>query len=764
LLPDSKEIAVISKLTRLQKWLGLQSSGAAAGRKPARLRPHLEALEDRLVPATMSDIPFVPPSGPTTLALNFDGCPNATAQPDYRVSAYTSGNALQTDQNIQDILFRTSEIYAPFNVEVTRLSGANNFLNGSGGGGPTTIFVGNSIGGAPVGAGVTPSAYGDYPTSGNPGRLRNGDPFDLAFVDPAGNVGKVTDTSAAIAHEAGHTFGLTHVRTDGVSYANDSTGLLSSSSMPDVMTYNRGLGLAYFADKALPVSAWNYTSKGYVWSPNLYPFYADNNVAVQPTSQDSLACLSQVLGTRSQGSQHHVADVGAVDPNLSGMIPKSDSLVPDDTGNMVAAGTLDRLGDYDVYRWTAPYTQTIQFHLQGSNGLTPDLLVYDSSGGVFTNAAGNINDAGNQLLYLQDSLGARQGGVAVQPGSLQVQAGQVLYFVVGAQDAQSTGDYYLSIREQTHTFYVTQTNLHANVPNVPGTWAPVWATASYYVNGDPAPRSVATPANQGKVQIDVDVTQQTQSVVLYQGSVQDVNGHWVVHFSTGQNEPLIIQGGHWVTHAPNGTLLDTGYPADTDPGQFFKGIFTVYVGAPTGTQLGTRNIHLTYDLAAQTITGSTSDGVAVSGLPGQVITVPGGPNGYADVSFTVSMDYASYGTVSYGALAGLLGNIVIPLPGSSGPGASSQYQMSNVVINPASSPFGNFALVQPSAGALGSTPVSAPPASAPSSGAARIDPQPAHDPALVLSRHGGSQTARASGLALDLVFADALDLLPDLTS
>jgi hypothetical protein len=726
MLPGSKEISVTSPLTRLQKWLGVRN----ARRKPTRPHLHLEAMEDRLVPSSMSNVPFISPSGPTTLALNFDGGPPATESPNYQVSAYNAGNALQTDQNIQDILFRTSEMYAPFNVQVTRLSGADNFLSEADSHGPTTVFVGASIGDQPVGSGFASGGFSDSPTSVNLTHLRNSDPYDLALVDPAANGGQVANVSAAIAHESGHTFGLVHVRTDGVSFANDSSPLQSNSSTPDVMTCNYGAGLAYFADTLLPVSAWNTTSDGLQFDPQLYPTYSACGLSVQPVAQDSFNCLSQVLGLRTQDSHYHIADVGAIDPAHDNLLSTSDNLIPDSKGAMSAQGNLNRLGDYDVYRWTAPYAQTIQFNLQGSNGLTPELMVYDDSGVVMPSGSGGILDMGNKLLYLQDSFGARQAGATVQPGALEVQAGQVLYFVVGAQDGQSTGQYQLTVQEETHTVYVTQTNLHANVPNVPGSWGQVTASALYYVDGQTAPATVLTGTKPGRALIDVYVEQSGPSFQTYQGTVDELNGQGIVHFSTGQDEPLVIQNGHWLTTTPDGKVLDFGAHAATPQGQLFHSTFKVTVGAkaPPGTNLESRHIHLIYDLDSEKITGTTSDGVAVSGVAGQVITVLGGAGGWADVSFIVSLDHPAPSKLNNSALAGLLGNFMLP-PGMNGPGAASQQPMANVLIDPAAS-------------------------------AARINPLPVQPAAsgLLLSRPGPNQPASVSVLALDLALSGDLIL------
>ena len=90
-----------------------------------RPRPRLavEQLEDRqllstgfVIPQSMTDLANMFPthSGPTILYLNFDG---GTVD-GQTVSAFQAQSNQTKDQAIQDILYRVSEIYAPFNVQV----------------------------------------------------------------------------------------------------------------------------------------------------------------------------------------------------------------------------------------------------------------------------------------------------------------------------------------------------------------------------------------------------------------------------------------------------------------------------------------------------------------------------------------------------------------------------------------------------------------------------------------------------------------------
>jgi hypothetical protein len=475
-------------MSRLASWFRKFPRGGLARarttKRRERFRPMAEVLEDRLVPSDMTQIPFAAPSGPTTLGLSFDGEDFYSyggflgiGSQSIKVHAFNSGTPAQTDQNIQDMLFRVSEIYAPFDVEVTRVHGSNTYLNGSDRHSPTTVFVGSSYGDTSVGAGVTPPEFVDYPWSpADVTHRRNSDPYDLAFVDPAGNGGDPSNIAEAIAHEAGHTFGLAHVRTDGLT---DPARLDNArATVPDVMSYNRTSDLEYFADQSLALTDWNASSG---LTPQLHPEYGFHGpfgdiIAIRPTTQNSFQALSQVLGQRTDpGDSHfHVADVGAIDPqHASQFVHPSFGDFNSTDSVMAEQGTITRLGDYDVFRWTAPANEIVQVGLTGQNGLNPLLLVYDNTGGLRWQNGGDhpasssdllVFDNPNTLLYTQDSFGAR-GSLQVpnHPGTLNVRAGQVLYFVVGAQDSTTTGTYQLRVDHLPGWAQLVGTTLTVNV-------------------------------------------------------------------------------------------------------------------------------------------------------------------------------------------------------------------------------------------------------------------------------------------------------------
>jgi hypothetical protein len=380
-------------------------------------------LEDRLVPA-ITDMTavaqlFPPHNGPTILYLNFDG---NSAQ---GVSAFqsTTGN---TTSDIHEIMYRVEEIFAPFNVQVRRLYGNGNYDGSSNGN--STIFIGDKSGngtGTSNGAyAMTPWIYADFP-----GQVKgithqpNSDPFDLAYVDPIYYSGGTTASwsnagiARAIAHEAGHTFGLAHVLSnpdDEIMSYDDSNVLFVNKTFNITDLNNNGTSTTHDPDHA---PEW-YVHYDFGW----FSF----NLPVTITTQNSFTFLKAVLGARPvAGDFANVADSGAVDPSYA-----DGSLTSVSPGADVYA-YLQQTGDYDVYnlssssflgRWV-----TIDVKRPSGSSVDPVVMVFNSSG--------------QSLQYFNDD----GGGYPNSRITFWQSAGQNYKIVVGAYGNNSSGQYELVV-------------------------------------------------------------------------------------------------------------------------------------------------------------------------------------------------------------------------------------------------------------------------------------------------------------------------------
>ncbi len=378
-----------------------RSRGPARGRLSAR--PVLECLEARELPSTspmpaavsiptevsqlarqlQADGTIPKPSGPTYLYLNFDGWTNCPyAGNGGNIGAFT-GTATDED----NILYRTAEEFAPFNVIVEPMYGNGAYVST---GGATTVFVGSTGGGD-----FTPADFLDYPHSGDShdGHGFNTDPYDLAFVDQnfqGLSTSPVRDASIAndVAHEAGHTFGLAHVRTDGMTDfpanpANVGTYVASTAAVkPDVMSYISNND--YFSN-----TAYNLTdANGGGFDTSQFPEYKGTDLV----TQNSFAYLQAVLGPRPVGTLVGVADenvtvinaglqnLNFVDPGFYASSPGTRPVSVATTS--AVGGSIQRAGDYAAYRldlagsnW--PAGQTLAITPTSGSPLT--LLVYDET-------------------------------------------------------------------------------------------------------------------------------------------------------------------------------------------------------------------------------------------------------------------------------------------------------------------------------------------------------------------------------------------------
>jgi hypothetical protein len=380
------------------------------------VRPRLETLEDRVVPAitdmTQMAQLFPPHPGPTHLYLNFDGWTNAEGNQGRTIYPYAGD---ETD--IQNILFRTSEIFAPFDVEVSRAYGNGTYDAGNNG--STTVFIGGDTNNIDQNGkftrGVTPNQYTDHATQSNSAHPPNSDPFDLAFVDPMAGPGTNPqgwyqslvdpEIAQAIAHEAGHTFGLAHVLSQGVA---------------DEMSYdstNR-----YFANQTFNITDLNGTGS----TPSHHPYWGSDKIL----TQNSFTFLTAVLGSRPGDFDYHVAHSDSVDPSqYPGLIPLGANLSP----GAHLTSSINRPGAYNVYRLDA--SQPMQLHLDvlptGGQSLIPELLVYDGTGALATGGFVDSTWNGHNAYEVHADITLPVAGSC--------------YFVVGPVGGNSTGTYTLNV-------------------------------------------------------------------------------------------------------------------------------------------------------------------------------------------------------------------------------------------------------------------------------------------------------------------------------
>ncbi|HET6884553.1 MAG TPA: Ig-like domain-containing protein, partial [Pirellulales bacterium] len=331
------------------------------------------------------------PSGPTTIYLNFDGWSDCPYNKDKDGHNQDVAPFQADTVTIQDILYRTSEVFAPFDVRVLQISGNGTVSEQPG---ATTIFVNTTFNNYDF----TPTACMDYPCSSNPNgatsHILNSDyNHDVAFVCPdTSDLIQVTadkTTAAGIAHEAGHTFGLAHVRTDGkLDYTNGDTSgpfnpvTFSNDLPPDVMSYDSPND--FFSNTDFNVTIANNDGKSIKPTPGFAPDYEGDTIS----TQDSFTYLETVLGARPATSQVGVVDQGRnfegrtenlVDPGFYSDTP---SVQPVEIGESASlSGTL-QTGDYAAYEFeaaTSPFHQPIS--VMETGGVPQRYLILDLTEG-----------------------------------------------------------------------------------------------------------------------------------------------------------------------------------------------------------------------------------------------------------------------------------------------------------------------------------------------------------------------------------------------
>jgi uncharacterized protein (TIGR03067 family) len=360
--------------------------------------------------------------GPTILFVNFDGWRRRQYHGlRHRIDPFRSRTG-QRERDIQDILFRTAQTFAPFDVQVRRRWGDGNYYGRRRGEnrGHTTIFVGGDS--ANVNRlrrkhprGYTPWRHTDYPSRRRGTRRPpHSDRYHLAFVDPMGqahgggwtNVRTNFRISKSIAHEAGHTFGLVHTLT---------------APVPDLMSYNAPM--LHFTNRTFPITDLNFDARTRKkkHAPANQPRWKKTLI----TRQNSFTFLAAVLGRRPPGLNPRVADRSSVDVTYREPTPLElapPSALQDKVG---------RLGDYNVYRLRVPFGQRLAVTARraDSGSLKPVLLIYDGSG--------------QYLLHLRGNRSTGGPGCRVE---FWAEPGRSYQVVVGGCDGTSRGRYQLTVR------------------------------------------------------------------------------------------------------------------------------------------------------------------------------------------------------------------------------------------------------------------------------------------------------------------------------
>ena len=203
----------------------------------------------------------------------------------------------------------------------------------------------------------------------------------------------------------------------------------------------------------------------------------------------------------------------------------------------------------------------------------------------------------------------------------------------------------------TQTIYLVQNSLTPNIPKVSGSYAPVTAKATYYINGQDAQSvpgytnptyALTTASAPGKHQItmEIDVQNISVPVLLYNATPVQVGSGWDVKFNTGGTAPLTQSNGDWAFTWPDGVKCVTGFSTSKPPNDYLWPLLTRFKTAPPGTQLGVRKIFLTFDTKSDTLTATTSDGLKFNftGDLWEPITIPAS-NGYPAITFTVGLNF-----------------------------------------------------------------------------------------------------------------------------
>jgi hypothetical protein len=395
----------------------------------------LEALEDRRlmtaaawIPYEMSQVALHYPAhvGTTNLYLNFDGgsISDGQAGGSKTIASYVAPAGQDRNQAIEDIIYRTAEIFSPFNVRVHILRGAGHYSTTNG---DTTIFIGDNAANKDSNGNNEDYSSTPYSSSDLPGgpkgfdHIPNSDPYDLAFVDathldvPSQSLVTEGDLGIAqdIAHEAGHTFGLAHVL---------------AAPQFDIMSYN-SWGNNNFLDSTLDITDLNNNGTTTTHTGD-YPTVdaidsTGRTFSTRIFEQNSFAYLRAALGNKAvevDPYPHDQADRTSVSPDYYAALGDPTVITP----SSHPTATLSNFGEYDVYTLSNPVNSRIAGMLAphptiislkiGAPAFDPQIMLYDNTGTQLLAAV-----HGSSLVY---TLGNNASYKLVISGYLGDSAGQ----------------------------------------------------------------------------------------------------------------------------------------------------------------------------------------------------------------------------------------------------------------------------------------------------------------------------------------------------
>lgn len=368
------------------------------------------ALAPMLTSMTELAAQYPTKTAPTMLYVNFDGSTSRSIAP------FASANR---EDDMQEILFRTAEIFAPFNVQVVRMFGNDTIsrVNGN-----TTIFVGNDASITGFG-GYTPAKNSDYPADNTSFDHRiNSNSFDIAVVDPMNGTAVASNvwTSQVIAHEAGHTFGLAHVLSspsqDAMSYNSGNMAFLNQTFNVTNLNNNQN-GMVAPTDAVQPV--WYRKLPAIGFGSFQFDLYEVYDIKLQ----NSYTTLTTLLGSNPTG-RDSVANLSAVDPGFAARQVNVPLMV-----GRTLNGTIERQGDYDVFTYVADRTGTLRVEVNNINGsfVAPTVMIYNpATGGMVEVASNTLSNGRTEAVF---------SGVA----------GTSYRIIVGSQSGLTTGEYEVSL-------------------------------------------------------------------------------------------------------------------------------------------------------------------------------------------------------------------------------------------------------------------------------------------------------------------------------